>query len=83
LPSPSVRGWRWLWYNCAMSRKSDDKRPVADAELMAIVEAQGVKPPDFDQIMSGEPIVPDDETADMMIEAIYGWRKEGTDRSLP
>jgi hypothetical protein len=51
--------------------------------LAAIAEAQGIKPPDLDQILSEEPIVPDDETADMMIEAIYRWRHEGTDRSLP
>jgi hypothetical protein len=66
-----------------MSRKSDDKHMVASAELAAIAEAQGIKPPDLDQILSEEPIVPDDETADMMIEAIYRWRHEGTDRSLP
>src|SRR5260370_28900300 len=63
------------WYNDAMSKKSDD-RIVASPELAAIAEAQGVKPQDLDQILSEEPIVPDDETADMMIEAIYGWRDE-------
>ena len=56
---------------------------MASPELAAIAEAQGVKPPDFDRILSEEPIMPDDETADMMIEAIYRWREEKSDRSLP
>jgi len=66
-----------------MSKKSNDRYTVESPELAAIAEAQGIKPPDMDRIMSEEPIVPDDETADMMIEAIYRWRQEATDRSLP
>ena len=65
-----------------MSKKSYDKL-VVSPEVAAIAAAQGITPPDLDQILSEEPIVPDDETADMMIEAIYRWRQESKDRSLP
>jgi len=82
LPRKSGRSKAYWWYNEVMS-KGSDKEIVASPELAAIAEAQGVKPPDFDRILSEEPIMPDDETADMMIEAIYRWREEKSDRSLP
>jgi len=65
-----------------MSEKSYDKVAFSP-EVAAIAAVQGIKPPDLDQILSEEPIVPDDETADMMIEAIYRWREESEGRSLP
>ena len=37
----------------------------------------------LDQVLSEEPLGPEDETADMMIEEIYRWRREERDRNLP
>jgi hypothetical protein len=66
-----------------MSKKSNDPYTVANPELQRLAEEQGVKPLDLDAILSQEPLGPEDETADMMIEEIYRWRREGRDRSLP
>jgi hypothetical protein len=68
-----------------MSRKSHSGAVSPNSEFEAIAQMQGVKPASFDQLMCGEPIVPDDETADMVIEAVCRRRKEGTDgaRSEP
>jgi hypothetical protein len=66
-----------------MSKNSPDAPATKAAELEAIARAQGVKPLDYDRLMSGEPIMPDDETADMLIEAVRRWRKEGTNGNLP
>jgi len=66
-----------------MTRKSDDHPTVASAELQRLTEEQGVKPLDLDVILSQGPLGPEDETADMMIEEIYRWRREGRDKSLP
>ncbi|MGH9823871.1 MAG: hypothetical protein ACREDR_11550 [Blastocatellia bacterium] len=63
-----------------MSRNSHNTPFTLIDETDEIARAQGVKPPDFDQLMSGEPILPDDETADMLIEAVRAWRKEDTKR---
>jgi hypothetical protein len=66
-----------------MSKKSPYTPATKAAQLEAIAEAQGVKPLDYDRLMSGEPIMPEDETADMLIEAVRLWRKEGTNGNQP
>jgi len=72
-----------MWYNVIMSKSSDDQPTIASAELQRLADEQGVKPLDLDLILSQEPLGPDDETADMMIEEIYRWRREGRNRGLP
>jgi hypothetical protein len=59
-----------------MSKGPNNQPLVVSAKVAALAEAQGIKPPDFDRVMSGEPILPEDETADMMIDEIYRSRKE-------
>lgn len=65
-----------------MSSNSHNTPFALSDEVDEIAKGQGVKPPDFDLLMSGEPILPDDETADMLIEAVRAWRKEGTNGNL-
>jgi hypothetical protein len=60
-----------------MSKEADRELKGANAELERLAREQGVKPLDLDQILSEEPLGPEDETADMMIEEIYRWRCEG------
>jgi hypothetical protein len=60
-----------------MSKEADRELKGANAELERLAREQGVKPLDLDQILSEEPLGPEDETADMMIEEIYRWRREG------
>ena len=59
-----------------MSKKSNDPYTVANPEIQRLAEEQGVKPLNLDLILSQEPLGPEDETADMMIEAIYRWRRD-------
>jgi hypothetical protein len=66
-----------------MSQETDRELKDANAELERLAQEQGVKPLDLDRILAEEPLGPADETADMMIEEIYRWRREGRDRSLP
>jgi len=66
-----------------MSKETDRQLKDANAELQRLAQEQGVKPLDLDRILSEGPLGPGDETADMMIEEIYRWRREGRDRSLP
>jgi hypothetical protein len=67
--APDQRRPLGLWYDQAMSKDSYDTPATKGAELDAIAKAQGVKPLDYDRFMSGEPIMPEGETADMLIEA--------------
>jgi len=66
-----------------MSKETDRELKDPSAELERLAQEQGVKPLDLDRILKEAPLGPEDETADMMIEEIYRWRREGRDRSLP
>jgi hypothetical protein len=60
-----------------MAKEADSEVRDANAELERLAQEQGVKPLDFDDLLSGPPLGPEDETADMMIEEIYAWRRQG------
>jgi len=66
-----------------MASRSHSESAIANTELARLAEQQGVKPVDLDALLSKGPRGPEDETADMMIEAIRQWRGEKTDRNLP
>jgi len=66
-----------------MSKETDREPKDPSAELERLARERGVKPLDLDHILKEAPLGPEDETADMMIEEIYRWRREGRDRSLP
>jgi hypothetical protein len=66
-----------------MPRKADSEVRDTKAELERLAQEQGVRPLDLDEVLSGAPLGPEHETADMMIEEIYRWRGQGRDRSLP
>jgi hypothetical protein len=51
-----------------MAKEADSEVRDANAELERLAKEQGVKPLDFDELLSGPPLGPEDETADMMIE---------------
>ncbi|HKV38209.1 MAG TPA: hypothetical protein VJX67_03270 [Blastocatellia bacterium] len=66
----------------SMGNNPSDTPGTKVAKLDAIAAAQGVRPFDFDRLMSGEPVMPEDESADMLIEAVHQWRTESKDRDL-
>ncbi len=66
-----------------MAGESDNQRVVVvSAELTSLAEQQGVRPGNLGEVLSKGPRGPSDETADMMIEAIYQGRDEVTDRGM-
>jgi len=66
-----------------MAKEADSEVRDANAELERLAQEQGVKPLDFDDLLSGPPLGPEDETADMMIEEIYAWRRQGSISRYP
>ena len=66
-----------------MAKEADSEGRDANVELERLAQEQRVKPLDFDELLSGPPLGPEDETAAIMIEEIYAWRRQGRDRSLP
>ncbi|HKV39792.1 MAG TPA: hypothetical protein VJX67_11315 [Blastocatellia bacterium] len=66
-----------------MSEEPENKSKTVHTDLEHLAQEQGVKPLDWDLILSGHPLGPEDETADMMIAQIYRWRRDARDRNLP
>jgi hypothetical protein len=66
-----------------VTKKTDNEKAIVSPELMALAEQQGVGPVNLDELLSKGPRGPADETADMMIEAIYQWRSDEAGRTLP
>jgi hypothetical protein len=66
-----------------MAKEADSEVGDANHELERLAQAQGVKPLDSDELLSEPPLGPEDETADMMIEEIYAWRRQGSISRYP
>jgi hypothetical protein len=66
-----------------MARNVDNHTITPEEKLAELARSQGAEPVDFEALIANAPGGPEDETADDMIAAIYAWRRQGPDRSLP
>jgi len=66
-----------------MARNIDSLTITPEEKLAELAKLQGIERVDFNVLIDNAPGGPEDETADDMIAAIYGWRRQGRDRSLP
>jgi hypothetical protein len=55
------------------------ERIKAQTQLLELAKTRGIKPAETFEELLGDG-GPEDETADDMIRAIYGWRRESLDR---
>jgi hypothetical protein len=66
-----------------VAREADSEVRDANAEMERLAQEQGVKPLDLAELSVRAASGPEDETADMMIEEIYAWRRQGSISRYP
>jgi hypothetical protein len=66
-----------------MAKEADSEVRDANTELERLAQEKGVKPLNLDELLSGPPLGQEDEPADMTIEEIYTWRRQGSISRYP